>query len=160
MANRMSRAFKPKPWSKLKSRIEGLFAPGLPLAIHCNAFAKYTNHDSWQEGRHWIVLEKIILWDFPGPAMREPPYRNWAFVPYAYEGYSGPGGSVVSRILRAYLDRPVADLMAPFPEDRWELVDMLRAADRRIGKERLLTWAKGLDAEHPAHAILRHRFGP
>ena len=26
------------PWSKLKSRIEALLAPGLPLAIHCNVF--------------------------------------------------------------------------------------------------------------------------
>lgn len=30
----------PKPWSKLKSRVEALFAPGLPLAIHCNVFER------------------------------------------------------------------------------------------------------------------------
>jgi hypothetical protein len=28
-------------WSKLKSRIEALFTPKLPLAIHCNVFVKW-----------------------------------------------------------------------------------------------------------------------
>jgi hypothetical protein len=34
----------PMPWSKLKSRVEALFAPNLALAIHCNIFVKVTRH--------------------------------------------------------------------------------------------------------------------
>ena len=32
--SRHSYGCSPRPWSKLKSRVEALFAPGLPLAIH------------------------------------------------------------------------------------------------------------------------------
>ncbi len=46
----------PKPWSKLKSRVEALFAPGLPLAIHCNVFVKVTKEFTFDEPRHWIML--------------------------------------------------------------------------------------------------------
>jgi len=41
----------PKPWSKLKSRVEALFAPGLPLAIHCNVFVKVRKEFTFDEPR-------------------------------------------------------------------------------------------------------------
>lgn len=48
--------------------------------------------------------------------------------------------------------------MQPF-EDPWELGAILRAADRRLGRNTLLTWAAGLDSEHPALKVIDARFG-
>ena len=47
-----------KPWSKLKSRVEALFAPELQLAIHCNVFIKVCQHwvlRSPATGLYWVV---------------------------------------------------------------------------------------------------------
>ena len=106
----------PKPWSKLKSRVEALFAPcrpsptstrgiacgdGLPLAVHCNVFVKVTKEFTFDEPRHWVVLGRgragRIIWDFPGPFLRtkpgEPP-RSARGPPL--ERRSGRGGSTGS----------------------------------------------------------------
>lgn len=67
----------PRPWSKLKSRVEARFAPGLPLAIHCNVCAEVTKEYTFDEPRHWIMLGHgrggQIIWDFPGPFLRPTP---------------------------------------------------------------------------------------
>lgn len=158
----------PKPWSKLKSRIEALFAPGLPLAIHCNVFTTVTKEFTFDEPRHWVVLGHgragRIIWDFPGPFLRpgrDQPPRSKRGPPLDYweSGYGGGRKpSDPSAVMRDYLDRPRERLMEPF-EDPWELAAILRAADRRLGRERLLSWAKGLDPEHPALVVIRARFG-
>lgn len=159
----------PKPWSKLKSRVEALFAPGLPLAVHCNVFVKVTKEFTFDEPRHWMVLGRgragRIIWDFPGPFLRpgrdKPPRSaRGPALDYWESGYgwSGRKPSEPSALMRDYLDRPRARLMEPF-EDPWELAAILRAADRRLGCERLLTWAETLDPEHPALPVVRARFG-
>jgi len=145
-----------KPWSKLKSRVEALWDPALRLAIHATAYSNNADRRDSRLSRHWLVLDKAVIWDFPGPFLSDWPAR----------GRRAPGGSpefpngggVISELLREYLDRPVAMLLVPFEDDGWELTDMLRAADRRLGKAALLDWAQGLDAEHPAHRILQARF--
>ena len=159
----------PRPWSKLKSRVEALFAPDLRLAIHCNVFAKVTKHDLFDEPRHWIVLGRgrvgRIIWDFPGPflptgADKLPRSTRGPMLPYWESGYGWAGRrpSEPSALMRDYLDRPRAQLMEPF-EDPWELAAILRAADRRLGRGCLLEWAGTLDAEHPALAVIEARFG-
>lgn len=46
--------------------------------------------------------------------------------------------SDISDLIREYIDTPVSELMTRwFDNDRWGLTDILRAADRRIGKRRL-----------------------
>jgi hypothetical protein len=144
----------PRPWSKLKSRVEALFAPNLALAIHCNVFVKVTRHFTFDEPRHWIMLghgrNGQIIWDFPGPFLRPAPAerpRSSRGPPLDYweSGYGWNGGSSApSALMRAYLDRPREQLTEPF-DDPWELAAILRAADRRLGKDYLLTWAGDLD---------------
>jgi hypothetical protein len=158
-----------KRWSKLKSRVEALFAPDLQLAIHCNVFIKATRHFVFDEPRHWIMLGRgragRIIWDFPGPFLRKrpnepprssrgPPLEYWE----AGYGSNGRKPSEPSALMHDYLDRPRELLMQPF-EDPWELGAILRAADRRLGRDRLLTWAAGLDPEYPALEVIRARFG-
>ena len=159
----------PRPWSKLKSRVEALFAPGLPLAIHCNVFVKVTKEFTFDEPRHWVMLGRgragRIIWDFPGPFLpsgpdrlpcstRGPALATWE----AGYGWDGRRPSEPSALMRDYLDRPRDRLMEPF-EDPWELAAILRAADRRLGRACLLGWAADLDPGHPALIVLRARFG-
>ena len=159
----------PRPWSQLKSRVEALFSPGLPLAIHCNVFVKVTQHFTFDEPRHWIVLghgrTARIIWDFPGPFLpagpdmlprstRGPPLATWE----AGYGWDGRRPSEPSALMRDYLDRPRGKLLEPF-EDPWELAAILRAADRRLGRACLLNWAAELDQAHPALIVLTARVG-
>ncbi len=159
-----------KPWSKLKSRVEALFAPGLPLAIHCNVFVKVTKEFTFDEPRHWVMLGHgrtgHIIWDFPGPFLRtrrgQPPRSaRGPALDYWETGYgwSGRKPSDPSALMRDYLDRPRERLMQSF-EDPWELAAILRAADRRLGRVCLLDWAQGLDPEHPALVVIKARFAP
>lgn len=158
-----------RPWSKLKSRIEALFPPQLPLAIYCNVFVRRDRHWHFDEPRHWIMLgrgrEGRIIWDFPGPFLstipdkaprstRGPPLDYWEL---GY-GWAGRKPSEPSALMREYLDRPRERLMEPF-EDPWELAAILRAADRRLGRACLIDWTRTLDAEHPAQVVIAARFG-
>ncbi len=155
-------------WSKLKSRIEALFAPGLPLAIYCSVFVKHFSGFNFDAPRHWVMLghgrHGRIIWIFPGPFLptgRGLPPRSSRGPALGYweSGYgsSGRKPSEPSALIRAYLDRPLALLMQPF-HDPWELAAILRAADRRLGRETLLAWSRGLDAAHPALPVICARF--
>jgi len=164
---------RPKPWSKLKARIEALWVPGLPLAIHANAYTHRTDHDSYQLPRHWFLLDGEVIFDFPGPFMVPNPargayihtfedlyvYRDEASKPIpAIPGWRHQPSHIISLLLRDYLDRPRDRLMEPFKDDYWEFTDILRAADARIGKARLRDWSKTLDDGHPARKVLAARF--
>ena len=157
----------PRRWSKLKSRIEALFAPELQLAIHCNVFVKVSRHWVFDEPRHWIVLGRgrtgRIIWDFPGPFLRpgrDKPPRSSRGPPLDFweMGYGSSSSSKPATLIHGYLDRPRGQLLQPF-EDPWELGAILRAADRRLDRGNLLNWAAGLDQEHPALEVIKARFG-
>jgi hypothetical protein len=158
-------------WSKLKSKVEALWVPELRMAIHCNVFTKVTKEFTFDEPRHWIVLDGKVIWDFPGPflkphampgqapKLKAEPRGDW--LDYWESGYgSGYGGLVPSTpsfLMETWIDRPRDQLMEPIEEDHWELTDLLRAADRRLGRNTLELWGKALDQNHPATIILRKR---
>ena len=149
-------------WSKLKSRVEALWVPALPMAIHANVFVQHTKHWDLDEPRHWIMLDKTIIWDFPGPFMKPEPPRGRRIV-YWEDAYGWGGGngqsSIIATLLHQYLERDRARVFEPFENDHWELADILRAADRRIGRERLIEWSKRLDQESPARIVVEQRLG-
>jgi hypothetical protein len=144
------------PWSKLKSRVEALWAPRLGLAIHCTSYVLGRSHDHNKLSRHWFLLDGRIIWDFPGPFLDEDCKRGGP-APGASRSFPN-GRDVISHLLRDYLDRDRDRLFEPFEGDDWELTDILRAADRRLGKAALTAWAAKLDGEHPAHPVLDRRF--
>ena len=158
-------------WSKLKSKVEALWAPELLLAIHCNVFRKVTKHFTFDEPRHWIVLNGKVIWDFPGPFLKPDvlvghtpkpkpePRGEWLDYWESGYGWNGVEPSTPSFLMETWIDRPRDRLMAPVEEDRWELTDILRAADRRLGRAALLRWAATLDGEHPALCVYAHRYG-
>jgi hypothetical protein len=150
------------PWSKFKKRIESFWAENLDMVVHCTAYTYHTNHSSYEIPRYWIVLNGEMIWDFPGVFVR------------GYGGGYGRGKSTdrlpsiqywlsteafASQVMEQYMDCPVANLFDTLKYDEWELGDILRAADRRIGKKRLLEWGKTLHEENPARKVLAARFG-
>ena len=137
-------------WSKLGRDIKALFAPGLPLQIHCNARPPNCKFPRGMTmfPRYWITLGKETIFDYPSDFLElidheaadwekrysDPSGQITVWNSYPFEKH---GVSEISCLLRDYINRPKEALMEPFENDRWGLADILRAADRRIGKQRL-----------------------
>ena len=111
-------------WSQLQKQIEALFDESLDLRVRCTV---QRGESGERIGRYWFVLNGETIWDEP---------RHVSQMLKA--GEQNSDASAMGEIIREYLELPKDALMdyAP-PLDRWGLADILRAADRRIGKRRL-----------------------
>lgn len=110
-------------WSALKKLLEELFDPELKLSICCTV---HRGHGGPDIGRYWITLDGDTIWEVPRDAHK-----------LIESGASEPVATEVTAVLREYLDCPKEDFFSRrFERDRWGLTDILRAADRRIGKRR------------------------
>jgi hypothetical protein len=137
---------KLRPWSKLKREIHPLFSPDINIRLHCAAYRMKSQRGSTDLPRYWITLDKETIWDYPRDFKNQGIYDHRSALD---DGHTDsrvlqdiyPHGSdiaVISDLLREYIDTPKAELLTKsFEKDRWGLTDMLRAADRRIGKRRL-----------------------
>jgi len=75
------------------------------------------------------------------------------------DGHWGMEGHQPAQLMREYLHTPVNQLFARvFYLDYWGLMNILRAADRRIGQRRLRAFAEQLDPAEPAMKVMRRRF--
>ena len=110
-------------WSKLKKEVEDLMDPKLKFQIYCNA---YNIGECTRLPRFWVTLYKQIIWDWPTNFMSDDGY--WYFYDVARR---------TTKLLRAYIDTPVAELLSREYDDRFKLVPVLLVCDRRIGKRRL-----------------------
>lgn len=87
--------------------------------------------------RYWISLDKDIIWDYPkdfvvGNCGVQNCHGETCWYPYLTDI------SAISNLLREYIDTPKEDVLTKqFTNDKWGLVNILRAADRRIGMRRL-----------------------
>ena len=145
-----------KRWSKLKKKVEALWAPELDLVIHCNSFRHYTNHSHYDLERHWLLLNGNVLWDFPGQFLES----NNPDHPQAMRHHPWSFPTKTSEVLDQYLSCPINELLTrQFEEDHYGLGDILRAADRRLGKTRLFTWRLTMPpGPSPALEVLKARF--
>lgn len=83
--------------------------------------------------RYWITLGKDIIFDYPKDFPGNSDYPYITDVPD------------ISQLIREYIDTPVDELLSKdFADDKWGLTDILRAADRRIGKRRLESLRDGI----------------
>lgn len=110
-------------WSKLKKEVDDLMDPKLKFQIYCNA---YNIGECTRLPLFWVTLDKQIIWDWPSNFMSDDGY--WYFYDVARR---------TTKLLRAYIDTPVAKLLSREYDDRFKLVPVLLACDRRIGKRRL-----------------------
>jgi hypothetical protein len=155
-----------KPWSKLKKELEKLFVPGLNMEFNCNS---YPIRGQWGHRnsvpRFYLLLDKEVLWDFPRDfEIKELHFGWWA------------DSNKITDLLREYIDTPIDQLLIKkFENERlvidtdylqlgkgkkyeinYHLTELLIAADRRIGKEKLLSFS-ARKANHNIDKILEKR---
>jgi hypothetical protein len=123
-----------KPWSKLQREFYLLRAEGLDFQLQCRAYRMDSERGSTNCPRYWITLGKEIVWDYPKDFIKEihPNRKNPKSYPYLTDTPD------ISNLIREYMDTPKNEIMTKiFENDYWGLINILRAADKRIGRKRL-----------------------
>lgn len=149
-------------WSMLQSALYNIIDPAIDFQMHCVAYPMRSKTGTgWAPvgdksvPRYWITIGKDIVWDFPKICPQEE--LDKMYYPELYWGCT----ALVSDVLRAYIDCPRNEILSfkcservGFLEDRligidenigqifdsndnrWGLIPILQACDRRIGKEK------------------------
>lgn len=139
-----------KRWSKLQREIYNLLDESINIQIHCGVYRMNSQRGSTDLPRYWITLDEDVLFDYPkqfldkrlsdyGRNRRRPEYQTVEkMYPYITDV------STISNIIRDYIDTPLTSLVScRFEHDEWGITDILKAADRRIGKNKLLEYFSG-----------------
>jgi hypothetical protein len=140
-------------WSKLQKQIYNLIDKKISMQIHCIDMEHTLDTGSLRGlGIYKVRIGKESIWEFP---------RD--FVTYDYK-YPDGGGCFsysvtdINFLVRDYIDTPKDDLLEKrFEKDWFNLTDILKAADRRFGREKLLLHFKGCEAE-AVKKIIKLRF--
>ena len=148
-----------KPWSKLKKELTKLWVEDLPLDIHQTVYRMDSQMGHSDLPRYFLTLGKDIIYDFPKDFKNEKLTEGWGKgnevkTVYPYEGTV----SQLSQAIREYIDTPIAEVLNKSFAQDFGLCDLLKSADRRIGKAKLIEWAKTLPDTSPVHKILQSRF--
>lgn len=123
-----------KRWSKLQRDLYNVIAPEIDLQIHCAVYRMDSQCGRTSLPRCWITLGRQIVWDYPKQFVDRPTGEN---TPISYYPYS-TDMSAISDLIREYIMTPSKDILSKhFKNDHWGLVNILRAADRRVGERRL-----------------------
>ena len=135
---------KKRRFSKLKKRIESFFAPELDLRVYCTVLHYSTTHWEWDDPRFWIVLDKETIFDFIKDFKGMHIYdEGIGDIPIYYELITE-----ITDIIHEYIETPTGKLFdCVFQKDIYGLSDILKAADRRIGKKTLLLLKDRTDSE-------------
>ncbi len=147
--------YKPNPrrWSKLKKKIEAVFYETLNLQIHCNVYSYTDKHCTYKCPRQWLVLGKEIIFDFPGSFFEEKNPEEKSKIKYWEEE-----ARTLGHLIDQYLETPRVELLnGEFPLDRWGFTDLLKAADRRLGKAKLIEKFKDVPKDSAIWKILAKR---
>lgn len=135
-----------KRWSRLQREIEQLFARDLDLRIQCRVYRMASQSGSTDLPRYWMTLGREVIWDYPRDAAQRSLYPHVTEI------------SDISRLIRSYIDTPLAQLLEA-GSDPWGLSEILLAADRRIGRRSRDRLRQRL--QHPgALAVLNARQRP
>ena len=132
-------------WSKLQKQIYNLLLPELELQIHCAAYPMRSQCGSTDLGRYWVTLGGEIIWDYPKDFARAKPKY-----PYVTDI------AAISELLREYIDTPAEALPRKrFEKDPWGLTVILKAADRRLGREKLALAFTDEESEAAMRVLVR-----
>lgn len=135
--------------SKLIQDIQSLFRfEHGELQLHCAVYKNNTYP------RYWLQLrtsdgDSVIVWDFPKDFMDKPDVKcgkaGWAT---SHGAYSIDG---IADCIESYINLDRLDVInRTYEPDMWGLYDIFRAADRRLGKARLVDIARGKYGEPAA----------
>ena len=131
---------KPTPrWSKFKKRIMNLFSDDIKIQIYCTYYTEVGGQFLFENPRHWITLDKEIIWDFPSHFLEWKHSDVPMPIKYLESGHHGDEGYFrISVLFREYIDTPKEELFDKvFSDDYWGVTDIFKAADARIGIRRL-----------------------
>lgn len=116
-------------WSKLQKSLYSIVSDKADFQIHCSVYRMKSQRGSVNLARYWVTVGKAIVFDYPKQFMSAEENKN-----YPYETQI----SDLSDCIRDYIDCPVNLLPEKkFDGDAWGLTDILKAVDKRLGKERL-----------------------
>ena len=133
-----------KRWSKLQKRLYELVDESIDFKLHCTVYRMQSRRGSTDLPRYFITLAGEIIFDYPKDfVLKSGGVKSLAqgaltkIYPY------GNDISDIGELIREYIDTPKEELFAKhFGADEWGLANILKAADKRIGKRRLQILAK------------------
>ncbi len=119
-----------KRWSKLQKKIDDLVDPALDFQIHCVKY-RVPGHGGMQEfPRYFVTLEGKTIFDWPKDYPLGDSNCGKLDISCLFFGRA----SDISDAISKYLNAPEKARMTI--TDPWGIVDIIRAADRRIGRRR------------------------
>ena len=133
-----------KRWSKLAKRLYEIVDESIDFRLHCTVYRMQSRRGSTDLPRYFITLAGEIIFDYPKDfVLKSGGVRSLAqgaltkIYPY------GNDISNIGELIREYIDTPKKELFKKhFDADEWGLANILKAADKRIGKRRLQILAK------------------
>ena len=127
-----------RPWSKLQRDLYKIIDCKINLQIHCIAYRMDSQRGSTNLPRYWITLGKETLWDYPKDFVKKHGTKNYSDTKINNYPYSSDVPDI-SDLLREYIETPKEKIYENhFENDKWGLINILKSADRRIGKGRLI----------------------
>ena len=135
-------------WSKLQKSLYLIVSDKADFQIHCSVYRMKSQRGSTDLPRYWITIGKEIIFDYPKQFINSEENKN-----YPYETQI----SDISDCIREYIDCPVHLLLEnQFENDLWGLTDILKAVDKRFGKDKLT--AHFASSNPVIQSILQKRF--
>ena len=124
-------------WSKVQRELYKIVSVDINFQIHCTVYPMNSQYGSTDLPRYWITLNKEIIFDYPKQfATSDGTVRNLTRFEAGYPYTTDI--SDITDLIREYIDTPKEELLTKiFSRDFWGLVNILRAADRRVGMRRL-----------------------
>ncbi len=145
-----------KRWSKLQRELYKLIADDINFQLHCIAYPMRSQYGSSSLPRYYITLNKEIIWDYP----KDFTLKDGTVGNYTGESKDYPYNTDVpdiSHLIREYIDTPKEEIYSKsFENDKWGLTNILKSADRRIGKRHLLDLSEKIK-NRKAHKIIELR---
>ena len=148
-----------KRWSKLQKELYKLLDDKINIQLHCVAYPMRSQYGKSSLGRYYITLDKEIIWDYP----KDFVLKDGTVGNYKGESKGYPYNTDVpdiSDIIREYIDTPKDEIYSKhFELDKWGLTNILKSADRRIGKRRLEILSKKIKNQKAQRIIELRRKG-
>ena len=149
-----------KRWSRLQKSLYQLTDESIDFQLHLSVYRMQSSRGSTVLPRYWITLDGEIIFDYPKDRMVKDENGislvgnldgGTMYYPYCSEI------SDISCFIREYIDTPAKELLRKhFDSDNWGLANVLKAADRRIGRRRLGELRKRT-GNKAAHKIIARR---
>lgn len=133
-----------KRWSSLQRELYQIIDERIGFQIHCSKYRMKSRYGSTDLSRYWITIKvngkSEIIFDYPKQFVDNSGSAAWGNCVKNLKGkkHCYPYTTDISELIREYIDTPKEFIVSKhFENDCWGLANILKAADKRIGKRRL-----------------------